>query len=134
MVTLAGGAEIGSACADRLDFLTVCGRLPHGMPAMGSARKLLGLGQWNTRGTHTAMDAVKIEGDGSIRLPKEVLRRFPKRSQLAVWAEGDVIVLKRLRPAKLSAIAARRPEKEMPLAEIDAEVQAHRKAKRARKA
>ena len=50
LVTLAGGAEIGSACADRLDFLTACGRLPHGMPAMGSARKLLGLGQWNTRG------------------------------------------------------------------------------------
>jgi len=43
-------------------------------------------------------------------------------------------VLKRLKPAKPSAIAARRPEKEMPLAEIDAEVQAHRKEKRTRKA
>jgi hypothetical protein len=36
--------------------------------------------------------------------------------------------------AKLSAIAARRPEKEMPLAEIDAEAQRHRKEKRSRKA
>ena len=80
------------------------------------------------------MEAVKIEGDGSIRLPKGVLRRFPARSELAVWAEGDVIVLKRLKPAKLSTIAARRPEKEMLLAEIDAEVQAHRREKRARKA
>ena len=44
-----------------------------------------------------------------------------------------MIVLKRLKPAKLSAIAARRPEKEMPLAEIDAEVQRHRKEKRSRK-
>ena len=80
------------------------------------------------------MEAVKIASDGSIQLPKAVLRRFPKRSELAVWTEGDVIVLKRLKPAKLSTIAARRPEKEMPLAEIDAEVQAHRKEKRARKA
>ena len=59
-------------------------------------------------------------------------RSAPHR--LAVWTEGDVIVLKRLKPAKPSAIAARRPEKEMPLAEIDAEVQAHRKEKRTRKA
>ena len=80
------------------------------------------------------MEAVKIEGDGSIRLPKGVLRRFPVRSELAMWAAGDVIVLKRLKPAKLSAIATRRPEQEMPLAEIDAEVQAHRGEKRARKA
>ena len=80
------------------------------------------------------MEAVKIASDGSIQLPKAVLRRFPKRSELAVWTEGDVIVLQRLKPAKLSTIAARRPEKEMPLAEIDAEVQAHRKEKRARKA
>ena len=81
-----------------------------------------------------AVEAVKIQSDGSIQLPKTVLRRFPKRSELAVWTEGDVILLKRLKPAKLSATAARRPEKEMPLAEIGAEVQAHRKEKRSRKA
>lgn len=80
------------------------------------------------------MEAVKIENDGSIQLPKAVLRRFPKRSELAVWTEGDVIVLKRLKPAKPSAIAARRSGKEMPLAEIDTEVQAHRKEKRSRQA
>ena len=85
-------------------------------------------------GSLAAMEAVKIESGGSIQLPKTVLRRFPKRSELAVWTEGDVIVLKRLKPAKLSAFAARRPEKAMPLAEIDAEVQAHRKEKRTRKA
>jgi hypothetical protein len=80
------------------------------------------------------MEAVRIQSDGSIQLPKTVLLRLPKRSELAVWTEGDVIVLKRLKPAKLSATATRRPEKEMPLAEIDAEVQAHRKEKHARKA
>ena len=55
------------------------------------------------------MQAVRIRSDDSIQLPKTLLRRFPKRSELAVWAEGDVIVLKRLKPAKLSAIATRRP-------------------------
>jgi hypothetical protein len=80
------------------------------------------------------MQAVRIRSDDSIQLPKTLLRRFPKRSELAVWTEGDVIVLKRLKPAKLSAIAVRRPEKEMPLAEIDAEVQRQRKEKRSRKA
>jgi len=80
------------------------------------------------------MEAVKIESDGSIQLPRKVLRRFPKRCELVIWAEGDVIVLKRLKPSRVSAIAARRPEKELPLAEIDAEVQAHRKEKRQRQA
>lgn len=80
------------------------------------------------------MEAVKIEADGSVRLPKGVLRRFPKQSELMVWSEGDVIVLKRLKPLKPSAFARRLPGEEMSLAEIDAEVQAYRKEKRAKKA
>lgn len=91
------------------------------------------LGLAPEKGSVAVMEAVKIENDGSIQLPKAVLRRFPKRSELAVWTEGDVIVLKRLKPATPSAIAARRSGKEMPLAEIDAEIQAHRKEKRSRK-
>lgn len=80
------------------------------------------------------MEAVKIEADGSVRLPKRVLRRFPKQSELMVWSEGDVIVLKRLRPLKPSEFARRLPGEEMSLAEVDAEVQAHRKARRTKKA
>jgi hypothetical protein len=80
------------------------------------------------------MQAVKIEADGSVRLPKGVLRRFPKQSELMVWAEGDVIVLKRLRPPEPTEFAERLPGEGMSLEEIDAEVQAHRKEKRARKA
>lgn len=80
------------------------------------------------------MQAVKIEADGSVRLPKGVLRRFPKRSQLLVWAEGDMIVLKRLRPPEPTAFAERLPGEGMSLEEIDAEVQAYRKEKRAKKA
>ena len=56
------------------------------------------------------MKAVKIESDGSIKLPKEVLRFFPDTSELAVWTEGDTIILKRLSPLKPSEIAERAPE------------------------
>lgn len=79
------------------------------------------------------MEAVKIEPDGSIQLPKRVLRRFPKNSELMVWAEGDVIVLKRLRPPEPAEFAERLPGEGMSPEEIDAEVQAYRKEKRASK-
>jgi hypothetical protein len=36
------------------------------------------------------MKAVKVETDGSIKLPKEMLRLFPTSSELAVWTEGDM--------------------------------------------
>jgi len=61
------------------------------------------------------MKAVKVETDGSIRLPKEMLRLFPTESELAVWTEGDMIVLKRLHPLKPSRIAERAPENGPPL-------------------
>ena len=37
------------------------------------------------------MKAVKVETDGSIKLPKEMLRLFPTSSELAVWTEGDML-------------------------------------------
>ena len=79
------------------------------------------------------MQAVKIQTDGSIKLPKEILRLFPSASELAVWAEGDMIVLKRLRSLKPSQIAERAPEKEMPIEEIAAEVHRMRREKRSRR-
>ncbi len=79
------------------------------------------------------MQAVKIQADGSIKLPKEILRLFPTASELAVWTEGDMIVLKRLRSLKPSQIAERAPEKEMPIEEIAAEVHRMRREKRSRR-
>ena len=79
------------------------------------------------------MKAVKVETDGSIKLPKEMLRLFPTASELAVWTEGDTIVLKRLQPLKPSQIAERVPEKEMPLKDIAAEVQRIRREKKRRR-
>jgi bifunctional DNA-binding transcriptional regulator/antitoxin component of YhaV-PrlF toxin-antitoxin module len=75
-------------------------------------------------GLEEFMKAVKVETDGSIKLPKEMLRLFPTASELAVWTEGDTIVLQPLKP---SQIAERVPEKEMPLKDIAAEVQRMRR-------
>jgi hypothetical protein len=80
------------------------------------------------------MQAVRIDDDGAIRLPKTVLRRFPKQSELVVWSEGDTIVLKRITPIRASEFARRDPGEGLSLDEIDAEVQAYRREKRARKA
>jgi hypothetical protein len=73
------------------------------------------------------MKAVKVETDGSIKLPEEMLRLFPTSTELAVWTEGDTIVLKRLQPLKPSQIAERAPENGPPLKDIAAEVQRMRR-------
>jgi hypothetical protein len=80
------------------------------------------------------MKAVKIPPDGSVKLPPELRRRFPSSCELAVWTEGDTIVLKRLRPVRLSEIAERVSAPEMPLRVIAAEVHQMRKAKRRQRA
>ena len=79
------------------------------------------------------MKAVKIQADGSIKLPKEILRLFPSASQRAVWIEGDMVILKRLRPLRPSQIPERAPEEEMPLEEIAAEVHQMCREKRNRR-
>jgi len=76
------------------------------------------------------MKAVRIRADGSIKLPREVLRSFPSASELGVWTQGDVIVLKRLQPIPPSQIAERMPEETIPLEEIAAEVHQLRAEKR----
>ena len=73
------------------------------------------------------MKTVIVENDGSIKLPEEMLRLFPTSTGLAVWTEGDTIVLKRLQPLKPSQIAERVSGKEMPLKDIAAEVHCMRR-------
>jgi hypothetical protein len=79
------------------------------------------------------MKAVRVESDGSIKLPEEMLRLFPTSTELAVWTEGDTIVLKRLQPLKPSQIAERVPEKEPSLKDIAAEVHLMRRETRRRR-
>ena len=78
------------------------------------------------------MKAIKVRADGSIKLPQEVLRSFPAASELEVWMQGDMIVLKRLQPIPLSQIAERVPEESPSLEEIAAEVHQLRAEKRQR--
>ena len=79
------------------------------------------------------MKAIKVQTDGSIRLPKELLRLFPRASELAVWTEGDMIILKRLTPLKPSEIAQRAPDGGIAIEEIAAEVHEMRREKRSRR-
>lgn len=74
--------------------------------------------------------AIKIKRDGSVKLPKQVLRRFPRQSEMAVWADGDTVILKRVVPASLTRIAERQPAKGPTLKEISAEVNRMRREKR----
>jgi hypothetical protein len=76
------------------------------------------------------MKAVKVENDGSIKLPEEMLRLFPSSTELVVWTEGDTIVLKRVQPLKPSRIAERSPENGPPLKDIAAEVHGMRRETR----
>ena len=76
------------------------------------------------------MKAVKVEAGGSIKLPKEMLRLFPTSTELAVWTEGDTIVLKRLQPLKPSNIAERLPENGPLLKDIAAVVHRMRRETR----
>jgi len=78
------------------------------------------------------MKAVRVRADGSIKLPREVLRSFPTASELGMWTQGDVIVLKRLQPIPPSQIAERMPEETLPLEEIATEVHRLRAEKRHR--
>jgi hypothetical protein len=75
--------------------------------------------------------AVRVEADGSLKLPQEMLRLLPTSPELAVSTEGDTIVLKRLQPLKPSQIAERVPEKQPSLKDIAAEV--HRMRREARR-
>ena len=64
------------------------------------------------------MKAAKLQADGSLKLPKEILRLFRSESELAVQP---------------SQIAERQPEEEMPIEEIAAEVHKIRREKRSRR-
>lgn len=77
-----------------------------------------------------AVKAIKIKRDGSVKLPKQILRRLPLQSEMAVWAEGDTIILKRVAPAPLTRIAERQPGRGPRLKEIAAEVSRLRREKR----
>jgi hypothetical protein len=76
------------------------------------------------------MEATVRVVDGTINLPKAVIQWIGNTRELGMFLEGDTLVLKKVRPAKLSEIAMRVVEEEMPLDEITAEVHRHRREQR----
>jgi len=65
--------------------------------------------------------------DGTIDLPRAVVNWIGTARELGLFLEGDTLILKKVQPAKLSEIALRVLEDEMPLDEIVAEVHQYRR-------
>lgn len=76
------------------------------------------------------MNTVKVRRDGSVPLPKAVARRLPAASTLVVWSEGDLVVLKRVSPPRVSEIAERCSGRAMSLKAVSAEIHRMRRERR----
>lgn len=73
------------------------------------------------------MQTLKVKTNGSISLPRSI---FKPEDTLAFIREGDMLILKKLNPPKISEIAKRAKEKALPLPEIVKEIHLFRKEKR----
>ena len=76
------------------------------------------------------MKTLKIDKNGTLSIPKDLRAIFKPSDKLACFVEGDMLIIKRITPPKLTEIAERTKEKPIPLKEIVKEVHAHRKKKR----
>jgi len=74
------------------------------------------------------MEAVKVI-NGRITLPPSVVKWIGGVGELSLFIEGDTLILKKMRVPRLSEIATRAPDEEMPLEEIVAEVHRYRREK-----
>jgi hypothetical protein len=69
--------------------------------------------------------------NGVLELPAEALEWVQPDDRLMVFIEGDTLLLKKVRPSRLSELADRAPgDVEMPLQEIADEVHNYRQDKR----
>ena len=69
--------------------------------------------------------------NGALKLPAEALEWARPDAELMLFIEGDMLILKKVRPSRLSELAARAPgDVEMPLQEIVDEVHCYRREKR----
>ncbi len=65
--------------------------------------------------------------NGTIALPRAVVGWIGAARELGLFFEGDTLILKKVQPVKLSEIALRVLEDEMPPNEIVAEVHQYRR-------
>jgi bifunctional DNA-binding transcriptional regulator/antitoxin component of YhaV-PrlF toxin-antitoxin module len=75
------------------------------------------------------MKTLKIDKNGTLTIPKALRAIFKPSDKLACFVKGDMLIIKRITPPKLSEIAERVQEKSIPLKEIVKEVHAYRKKK-----
>ncbi len=69
--------------------------------------------------------------NGMLELPTEALEWVRPDDELMVFIEGDMLILKRVHPPRLSELAGRAPgDVEMPLQEVVDEVHRYRREKR----
>ena len=74
------------------------------------------------------MKTIALSTSRMIALPK---RLFKPSEKVALFIEGNMVIIKKLESPQLSSIAARVKERPLPMREIVQEVQAYRRAKRA---
>lgn len=74
----------------------------------------------------------ELTAQNVLQLPPEIGERFRPADRFIVWAEGDVLYLKRITPPPVTEVVAQAPEGEPPsLAEINEIVHQVRRRKRA---
>ena len=74
------------------------------------------------------MRTVEVPSNLKIALPKAI---FKPADRVVLLTEGSLLIIKKLAAPKLSSYAARAKDRPLSLREIDREVQAHRRSKRA---
>lgn len=79
------------------------------------------------------METAKVNEDLQIEVSEAIKNWLSAKEELAAFLEGDMLILKKIRPPQLSSIAEKGPREHMPLEEISTEVHRYRKEKRSRK-
>ena len=74
------------------------------------------------------MKTVEVPSNLKISLPKSLFR---PADRIVLLREGSLLIIKKLESPKLSSYAARAKDRPLSMREIDREVQAHRRSKRA---
>ena len=76
------------------------------------------------------MELAKINSDLEIEFPSSIKKWLSAESELAVFLQGDIMVLKKIQIPPISTIAEQKAGQEMALAEIVEEVHRYRDEKR----
>ena len=76
------------------------------------------------------MELAKVNSDLEIEFPSSIKKWLSAESELAVFLQGDIMVLKKIQIPAISTVAKRKAGEEMALSEIVEEVHRYRDEKR----